>query len=106
MVGCVYGGNQCACWGGTWHCNPCPAGQPAENSSCSTIGHACNYGSNVACGCGWDNYGNDWRCLTCPGTKPADESGCADESAVCKYGSSHCRCRWVNWAWAMRWDCP
>ncbi|MCE7893566.1 MAG: hypothetical protein DYH12_28330 [Sorangiineae bacterium PRO1] len=97
---CDYGNNQCTCWGGTWHCNPCPTSQPSEGSNCGTFGYACNYGNN-ACGCSFGS--TDWACLTCPTTKPTDESACNDQSAICAYQGSFCRCRWDN---GLKWDCP
>ncbi|MCE7895110.1 MAG: hypothetical protein DYH12_36305 [Sorangiineae bacterium PRO1] len=100
-MGCLYGGNQCACWGGTWHCNACPTSAPSSGSC--TTGWACNYGS-TACGC--DYMSPSWSCLTCPTTKPGDETSCNSQSAVCAYGNGFCRCRWNSSASAMRWDCP
>ncbi len=52
---CDYNGTQCTCsGGGNWHCNPCPAQEPAPSSACMGTGMggptSCDYG-NTTCVC-------------------------------------------------------
>ncbi|MCE7893793.1 MAG: hypothetical protein DYH12_29520, partial [Sorangiineae bacterium PRO1] len=92
---CVYGGNQCTCYGGSWHCNSCPGSQPSGYCS-GNSGALCKYGG-ATCACGAVAGTPDWECITCPTNKPANYSGCGVHQMVCVYGASYCKCNWPNW---------
>ncbi|MCK6537566.1 MAG: hypothetical protein L6Q84_31735, partial [Polyangiaceae bacterium] len=98
---CVYGTEQCMCYGSNpdWDCGSCPATQPSGScisGQTSLSGIRCMYGA-AQCTC---NNGT-WACSggsACPANPPATGSSCTlPAGQVCTWGGSQCTCVTGSW---------
>ena len=101
---CDYNGTQCTCSnGGAWHCNPCPAQEPAQNAACMSTGMGgptiCDFGA-TSCHC----HQGQWKCATCPAQEPTDNDVCMDQGLQCLFGATNCSC--FNGTWHCPQPCP
>jgi hypothetical protein len=91
---CDYGAAQCTCNVNGWHCNTCPAAQPANGSVCGGMGFGgktCDYG-DTHCHCN-GGFNSQWACIVCPAQQPAPGSSCnVPPNQACTYGANSCIC--------------
>jgi hypothetical protein len=112
---CDFLGDECECLSGLWSCDSaaadggvtadagpmderCPAGRPAEDSTCTMSDVSCTYDENT-CLC----PAGTWQCnepvdMGCPQSAPVDGSPCTG-TADCDFLDLECECL------SSAWDC-